>query len=602
MSSKSTPKKVTDEFSALNSIWDEIGYTSEEKEEGIRKIHSEIERVRAEFISKTLEQCQKLTNETEQIRSNHISMLKAIDGSHQEINAVLENGKTGTIKEKYECVKNKFKEFSIIYKKKYNEFDLLQKEIDICFNSLGITDKNEKGEFFEIGDKDLTSQRLRRYEKKINQLSEEVDSRSTKFEEIKNNILTISSNIQEPLPSEIEALLNNNVYSDDVLEKLNDYLEDIEEIFNTRKRYISEMAVEISRLWNLLNVSEAERRQFLSSHNALSQQNVQACIDEAERLTEIRNSKLPELIKRLRHELIEVCKSLGYSSKQRHEIIEKCQNTHPMATELIEEEESDDEITDETNDSKTNEINNEQLNQNDENTRNEDETTKFDFSKLDFGTQLTIFNNYNDNLVHLQKVQLIAQPIIDLINQRNQIIDEYNELMKKPKPSDNEFVEETPEMVKVKRFDQLNGKGIKLKNQRVRLVGPKDKHHAEKVTRRHKMVLPRVEKKLYILLVQFRNEQNGEDFFWEGKPAIDELKHVNVTQSEIDQNREYLQKKKRVSIQPIDDDEIQDDKKIKRRKSLNVVSQNKVKKEPSPMKSRQMRRSELPKKMKPLTE
>ena len=107
MSQKSTPGDGNQSMSTLNSLWDEIGYTQEEKDERTRKINADIEEVRSKFIESTLRQCQKVKEETEQIRSTHISMLKAIDAPEEQINLVKENGRKGTIKEKYDAVKAK---------------------------------------------------------------------------------------------------------------------------------------------------------------------------------------------------------------------------------------------------------------------------------------------------------------------------------------------------------------------------------------------------------------------------------------------------------------------------------------------------------------
>ena len=132
MNQKSSPTDGKNSNYMLNSLWDEIGYTQEEKDEGMRKISTEIEKVRSKFIENTLKQCQKVIEDTEKIRSNHISMLKAMNSPEDQIREVKENGRNGTIKEKYEDVKSKFKEFSKIYNQRYAEFENLQKQINNC--------------------------------------------------------------------------------------------------------------------------------------------------------------------------------------------------------------------------------------------------------------------------------------------------------------------------------------------------------------------------------------------------------------------------------------------------------------------------------------
>ena len=662
MSDSSSPTPLSETILSILSIWDDIGYTQEEKDEGLRKINAQIEDVRADFISKTLQQCQEIIAKTEKIRSKHISMLKALDAPESQINQVNGYGRTGTIKEKYEEVKLKFKEFFIIYKKRYDEFEALQKHINVCFNAIGIKRDDEKGEFAEIGDKDLTVARLRRYELKANELTEEVDSRSIRFEEIKKTIYSIINQLQELIPKEIEELLNKKVYSNDVFDQLNEYTDEIKKVLKTRKQNIAEMGVEITRLWDVLNVDEATRRQFHASHTALSQKNIQDCIDEVERLTEIRNRNLPEIITRMKLEISNICDSLAYSEAQKKAIFKKCADCHDLkvnnkkgkrtpksqskldtnnksqqrgeivvqesqdnqnslpveehpqseqdqpheenppsnndqpveepphskensssnndqpAEESLQHEENTPSSNDhpaeephQPNESPSSEVNqqieenqsdtdkvkeptsNEIINPEPQNKEIEEHTVRFSNANntnnepieglptpdFDEDPLLKVFNNYDAELLRLKKIQYVSQPIIDLINQRNEIISQYKELSE-PKPKETKPVEVKPKpedtkKLKQRKSDRLNAKGT-TNRERPKPPDPKEKLKAERISRRYKSVLPRIEKKLKILLLEFRSN-NGEDFLWEEKPIIDELEHIHVTQDELNQNR-----------------------------------------------------------------
>jgi hypothetical protein len=70
-------------------------------------------------------------------------------------------------------------------------------------------------------------------------------------------------------------------------------------------------------------------------------------------------------------------------------------------------------------------------------------------------------------------------------------------------------------------------------------LDPSAARRAEKASRRHKVVLPRVEKKLKILLIEFK-EQNSEDFMWDGEPIIGKLEHVHIARSEL----QHIKRKK----------------------------------------------------------
>lgn len=426
-----------------------------------------------------------------------------------------------------------------------------------------------QGEFAQIGEDDLSLDRLRRFESKAKELQNEVDIRFSIFNEIKTKILKLQSDLCEVSPPEIEELLNGDVYSDVVCDRLTDYEKYLSEIFETRKKYVSEMAIEIVKLWDLLDVDETTRNQFLQTHSVFSQKNVQDCIDEAERLTQIRNERLPEIIEKIKKEISHICDDLSYSEEQKQEIYDKCNNdmlneNSPQDMKFYEEnkglfidfddskdEEGDNDNIEEEEEEHEEDIKSDNINEEKkvDNTHEEDEENK----KL-----LPIFNNYESELFRLKRIHLVARPIIDSIKQRQEMIDEYNNLMEKLKQT-NETANKpskatkTKEKVKTKaknkemaksapikkkknvdddkRTNELNGE-IELKTIRVRPPNAQDKIYQEKVIRRYKTVLPRLEKKLLIMLIQFR-EENGEDFIWEQKPIINELKHIHVTQSEI---------------------------------------------------------------------
>jgi hypothetical protein len=120
------------------------------------------------------------------------------------------------------------------------------------------------------------------------------------------------------------------------------------------------------------------------------------------------------------------------------------------------------------------------------------------------------FNSYEAEMVRLKKLYISGQPIIELIRQREEIIDEYNEVMAANRVTTPPKTKETI---------------------RTRPSEPTDRLRIEKATRRYKMVLPRVNKKLKAWLLRFK-EEDGEDFLWKGKPVIHDLEDVQVPPSE----------------------------------------------------------------------
>jgi hypothetical protein len=124
------------------------------------------------------------------------------------------------------------------------------------------------------------------------------------------------------------------------------------------------------------------------------------------------------------------------------------------------------------------------------------------------------FNNYEAELIRLKKLHIAATPILDLVRQREEIIQEYNTSEQQTAQAEPA---ETSEPGKRKVRPQP--------------PDPSEKGRIERIRRRYKLILPRVEGKLKVLLEQFR-EQGGVDFTWKGQKLIEELKDVPVPHTE----------------------------------------------------------------------
>jgi hypothetical protein len=107
------------------------------------------------------------------------------------------------------------------------------------------------------------------------------------------------------------------------------------------------------------------------------------------------------------------------------------------------------------------------------------------------------FRALDAELIRMKQRFIVCQPILELIQRREEI---------------------------VREFDEVTADRVADRIQR------------EKIIKRHKSMLPRIEKKLLIRLTEFR-QLNGEDFMWGGSVLADELAHIQVTATELHRGR-----------------------------------------------------------------
>lgn len=581
------PKYVTD-------LWDEIGYTDEEKEVEIKKMQKDIEQVKSDFIAETIQKCQEHTKAIEEIKEKHLHYLKALKAPQKEINELRASGKEGKIMDRYNEVYDNYQQYLKIVRKRIQQFQEVQMQIELYFHSLGIPPE-EQEEYAVIGEDDLSNARLDRFIKKRRDLTDMIDHCTLRFIEIKKQITTMASNLRDETPQEILNYMKKPIFTPDVFNCLEDYLEYLKSLQDERTRLISSKAVEITHLWDLLEISDRDRYTFLTAHSALTQKNIDACDEEIERLTYIRNKQIMHLIRKLKYQVYQACDELSYNEEQKKEIIDKC-------TKDLQKDEDFEDNDEEQHQSE---------NENDGNSTVKEETTEIienDEERIKAEERrerrIKIFTNLDLELLHLRKIQIDAQEIIDLIKQRKEIVDEYKELndpgrkerklaQKQPK------IEPPPPPTTKGRKKRKSKKPVEVVEEVIEIPKPDEndpvrKMTVEKVTRKYKCILPRIEKKLKLLLIDFKT-RNNEDFIWNSRPMIQKLDHVILSNTELKLAKKTRRKKSVGKAQKAKDQKPEEKEELKpRAKRMSVAPQAPAPQSPKPKSVRRKRKSAKP--------
>lgn len=84
----------------LEKCWEELGLTSEEIENEKNKLSEQISNIVEQAIIDSNNEKNKLISEIEDIKNNHIQLLKAIGYDDQKIQEISEIGVSGTLRER----------------------------------------------------------------------------------------------------------------------------------------------------------------------------------------------------------------------------------------------------------------------------------------------------------------------------------------------------------------------------------------------------------------------------------------------------------------------------------------------------------------------
>ena len=462
------PSTVEECESKLFSLWAEIGYTSNEKENQQNKIKDEIISIFQKLIEKTNEEKVNLQQEIDKSLDTYANLSKALGKSQK-----LQYSEDSSLRQKYN-------EINIAYNKLYkdskdiiNKFKQVQNEISNNFSILG-TPVKDRGEFSSVGNKDLSDMRYQRYIQKNQELSNEIETRQRNMSNIKKEIIKICAEIEVQVSEEVQEIFNENRITDDSFTTVNAFLKQMSEEKEKRKGEMMVLVKEIAKLWSLLNVSDAEKTAFVNSHSTLGTESISFCKSELERLNKQRLEQLPQILKNQQ----ETIKQLSIYT-----------HTQPEVDITIDpfKEESKEEV----------------------------------------------YLIYDDEIKRLNALKEELGPLLDLVMQREMMLHEYDYLSK--------------------LFEQRS-KGQGHTKYISPIENPKQIIKEENDFRRIKNMIPRMEKKLKLALLEYK-AVNGHDFELDGEPYINKLSHIILSNLEImnslEGHNKRTQQKSRKSLAPV---------------------------------------------------
>jgi hypothetical protein len=409
----------------------------------------------------------------DKVKREHLSKLDILDAPESDRSRVQESGNSGKPGERLAQVQDDYAKFiELGWNPRIDQFRASQSQIEHMSAALGL----ELGEFGDIGETDFSMKRLSEFRERVKELDALLTQATIHFSELQSQIGKLSTQLQEPIPRNLSALHKRHDYSEKTLGVLREHKDKLQALFESRWKSVAEMAVEITRLWDLLAVNDVDRRQFMASHTLLTAKNVQDCIEEAERLTALRDRQLHDLIGVMDKEIRRLAVELTYSDDQINGILSEYQR----------------------------------------------------------GEVIDVFNNYEAGLIRIKRVHVAARPIIELIKQRDAILKEYegrnaprteppSPPKASPAPSKKAALKKGPSPRN--EFTPTKQPFPKKDLPRPSPPDTSGKLKEERATRRFNFLLPGLNSRLKTLLLQFADQQ-GEDFIWNGKRLLDEFEDV----------------------------------------------------------------------------
>jgi hypothetical protein len=425
-------------------LWEELGLSEKAREQEMEDLKNAFRTVYHDSLDKLAWRCQQTRNEIQKIQTTHQRAMKAFGVGDSEISRAITPIQPFSLLEQLEGAKKAYDGFRTACADRIQKLENLVQMASKLFDQLGVPE-DARGEFSEVGEIDFSRDRMERFRKKIQELKDTLEARTKHLLTLKSSIRELLGELGSELSPENLAVFDSGIVDSETISRCEAILADLESVKRTRVAQITQFAIEITHLWDLLGVSDAERAAFLRSHSTISEKVLISCSNEVTHLCKLRDERLPELIEKQKREVEDLWSKLHIAVESRPRF---CQ----------------------------------------ENGQNDED-----------GTVVAEFLFYEAEIIRLKKMMVSLHPLLSLINDREDIISEFEAVSQMTNDA-------------TRLLSREKGSAQQLMRE-------------EKARRRHKVVLPRLEKKLYVMLKTYKHN-HGADFEWDGVPYIDKLANV----------------------------------------------------------------------------
>jgi len=315
----------------LQTIWDETGVDSDDRAKRIQQIKANISLILSENIKFEENRRDALKNEV-LLGIDSICVISNSLGEISDIDSPLANlplqKKVERIRTILSDLEKRRNERVHIMKELHNTLHSLWKKLGInpfliernasCRNS-----GEDYGDLMEFTETNLTTIKKRQYEAAIQCARHELEKRAPAVEALVNQIIELWGElvirIDENNELEQEILAKNTLYTNEVINALQRMREELIREKEERERQVKAFALKISALWDLLHISEDEKRMFFSRNTGLGLPVIHACQQELHRLEQMKQQRMKDLIVEARARIKTFWEELHYGEQERRQ-------------------------------------------------------------------------------------------------------------------------------------------------------------------------------------------------------------------------------------------------------------------------------------------
>ena len=293
--------------SKLERIWKVIGFTQKERMDEMQAIEDALMETYKQQIARNGEKLEKLR---QKLREEEL-LFEKVKKKYGDTETMLPMNSNLSIREQIEVVHEVTDNLERSYSYRVGEFKRVLKQISAIFDELGATEEERQG-FTEIGDEDLSEERLNVFKQRLSSLQDELEKRKDVMESLKSELLDLTEEIEEDVPEDIERAFSD--FDNESVHTVSSAIDNYKQIRNERAEQVQYLSDEINDLYRLLAIDPSDR---IDIPSAPSQKSIETLESEKEFLDEQKSIRLPAVLRELNKAITKICDYMHVPMRER---------------------------------------------------------------------------------------------------------------------------------------------------------------------------------------------------------------------------------------------------------------------------------------------
>lgn len=293
----------------LERMWRLIGVEDEERENQIQNLYEVLMKAYHGFVEQVSRSCEELRSELFEAQEEFKRVQKAYDDD--QVNLPIKPNLP--YKDQIDMTNDATDKIRTLYKSRIKEFNYIHKELMEIFENLGIPN-DERGDFNEIGEDNLSESRLDSFKRRLDELMIEFKQRSTIVKSYYDNIHDLEKQLGEPIPDQVIQIFDQDLCDNDSVQILSDTLNEFQRLKEERINQVDELNDKIAYYYDILCIDPSDQ---LQKSTEITSQNIENLQNEVQFLKETSRKRFPIVIQELNKSITKLCDDMSIPLKNR---------------------------------------------------------------------------------------------------------------------------------------------------------------------------------------------------------------------------------------------------------------------------------------------